>query len=132
MITVVLPQGEKFYSSYDPNSLLYISKVSLPVSIQLWTRLTQPYLLLAARGANLTALSLPHTPLFLSFVKAMDLFDMGDGFPSLMEGVGRVKCPILVRNECPSPHPQAMQSGMKSRLSCDDHDLLVLCCRCWV
>ena len=101
MITVVLPQGEKFYSSYDPNSLLYISKVSLPVSIQLWTRLTQPYLLLAARGANLTTLSLPHTPLFLSFVKAMDLFDMGDGFSSLMEGVGRVKCPILVRNECP-------------------------------
>ena len=90
MIAVVLPQGEKFYSSYDPNSLLYISKVSLPVSIQL----TPPYLLLAACSANLTAL-------FLSFVKAMDLFDMGDGFPSLMEGVGRVKCPILVRNECP-------------------------------
>lgn len=28
--------------------------------------------------------------------KAMDLFDMGDGFPSVLDGVGRVKCPVLV------------------------------------
>jgi homoserine O-acetyltransferase len=46
-------QGEKFCTSYDPNSLLYISK-------------------------------------------AMDLFDMGDGYSSLVEGLSRVKCPILV------------------------------------
>lgn len=46
-------QGEKFSTSYDPNSLLYISK-------------------------------------------AMDLFDMGDGFPSLQEGVARVQCPVLI------------------------------------
>lgn len=27
----------------------------------------------------------------------MDMFDMGDGFDSLLEGVARVKCPVLVR-----------------------------------
>jgi homoserine O-acetyltransferase len=26
----------------------------------------------------------------------MDLFDMGDGYSSLVEGLSRVKCPILV------------------------------------
>ena len=26
----------------------------------------------------------------------MDMFDMGDGFESLEEGVARVKCPVLV------------------------------------
>ena len=30
-------------------------------------------------------------------IQAMDLFDMGDGFPSLQEGVARVQCPVLVR-----------------------------------
>lgn len=47
------PQGEKFCESYDPNSILYISK-------------------------------------------AMDMFDMGEGQSSLLEGVARVKAPVLV------------------------------------
>ena len=29
-------------------------------------------------------------------LQAMDLFDMSEGFSSLEEGVGRVKCPVLV------------------------------------
>lgn len=33
---------------------------------------------------------------FLIPHKAMDMFDMGDGFESLEEGVARVRCPVLV------------------------------------
>lgn len=36
----------------------------------------------------------PNSLLYIS--KAMDLFDMGDGFNSLAEGVARVQCPTLV------------------------------------
>ena len=53
MSIVSLLQGQKFCESYDPNSILYISK-------------------------------------------AMDMFDVGSKFPSLLEGVARVRCPILV------------------------------------
>ena len=30
------------------------------------------------------------------YPEAMDLFDMGDGFPTLLDGVKRVQCPVLV------------------------------------
>ena len=33
---------------------------------------------------------------FLSFHKAMDLFDMGEGYDSLQDGLTRVKCPVMV------------------------------------
>ncbi|RDD42157.1 putative serine-O-acetyltransferase cys2 [Trichoplax sp. H2] len=46
-------QGEKFSLTYDPNTLLYLSK-------------------------------------------AIDLFDIGEGFPSMVEGVKRIICPTLV------------------------------------
>lgn len=36
----------------------------------------------------------PNTLLYIS--KAMDLFDMADGFPSLEYSVGRIKCPVMV------------------------------------
>ncbi|XP_038046276.1 serine O-succinyltransferase-like [Patiria miniata] len=36
----------------------------------------------------------PNSLLYLS--KAMDFFDMGEGFPSLVEGLARVKCPVMV------------------------------------
>jgi homoserine O-acetyltransferase len=36
----------------------------------------------------------PNSYLYVS--KAMDLFDLGDGFPSLQEGVARIKAPTLV------------------------------------
>ena len=29
-------------------------------------------------------------------VQAMDMFDMGEGHNSLLEGVGHVQCPVLV------------------------------------
>ena len=35
-------------------------------------------------------------PLPLPSPQAMDMFDMGDGFESLKEGVARVTCPVLV------------------------------------
>ena len=28
--------------------------------------------------------------------QAMDLFDMSDGYSSLLEGVSRVKCPVMI------------------------------------
>lgn len=36
----------------------------------------------------------PNSLLYIS--KAMDLFDLGEGFSSLVEGVARVQCPTLV------------------------------------
>lgn len=36
----------------------------------------------------------PNTLLYIS--KAMDLFDMSDGFPSLLESVKRITCPVMV------------------------------------
>ncbi|XP_022094913.1 probable serine-O-acetyltransferase [Acanthaster planci] len=36
----------------------------------------------------------PNSLLYLS--KAMDFFDIGEGFPSLLEGLARVKCPVMV------------------------------------
>ncbi|XP_033122068.1 serine O-succinyltransferase-like isoform X2 [Anneissia japonica] len=36
----------------------------------------------------------PNSLLYIS--KAMDLFDMSDGFDSLQEGLSRVKCPVMV------------------------------------
>ncbi|XP_002736918.1 uncharacterized protein LOC100374280 [Saccoglossus kowalevskii] len=36
----------------------------------------------------------PNSLLYIS--KAMDMFDMGDGFPSLLDGVSRIKCPVMV------------------------------------
>lgn len=36
----------------------------------------------------------PNSLLYIS--KAMDLFDMGEGYSSLQEGLSRVKCPIMV------------------------------------
>ena len=35
-------------------------------------------------------------PLPLPLPQAMDMFDMGDGFKTLEEGVARVTCPVLV------------------------------------
>lgn len=36
----------------------------------------------------------PNSLLYIS--KAMDLFDMGEGYSSLQEGLSRVKCPVMV------------------------------------
>eukprot|EP00118_Oscarella_pearsei_P008518 m.44380 g.44380 ORF g.44380 m.44380 type:complete len:434 (+) comp33514_c0_seq1:152-1453(+) len=36
----------------------------------------------------------PNSLLYLS--KAMDLFDLGDGYSSLLEGVKRIECPVLI------------------------------------
>ena len=44
----------------------------------------------------------------------MDLFDMGDGFPSLLEGMGRVKCPTLVRDELLASCPMMKSSSCSS------------------
>ena len=44
----------------------------------------------------------------------MDLFDMGDGFQSLLEGMGRVKCPTLVQDELLASCPMMKSSSCSS------------------
>ena len=129
-------QGEKFCTSYDPNSLLYVSKVGrthgvcihlssgllhvLPSgdTAEVPTQHTVCYcwLLLHTFGEALpldrllahVCLPCNECTVLLSDVvcspdtmQAMDLYDVAEGYPSTVDALRRIKCPVLVNISLP-------------------------------
>ncbi|XP_020612275.1 serine O-acetyltransferase-like [Orbicella faveolata] len=113
-------QGDSFCVKYDPNSLLYISKAmdlfdlgeGFSSLLEGVARIQCPTLVLGVqsdvlfpvtqqrelesllKGDSFCVKYDPNSLLYIS--KAMDLFDLGEGFSSLLEGVARIQCPTLV------------------------------------
>nr|XP_054770422.1 uncharacterized protein LOC129278238 [Lytechinus pictus] len=109
----IMHQGETFSTKYDPNSLLYISKAMDMFEwgwVQLfrmmmmfnalswcWMRRTSSYLSDGNLDEGCFVLTiLLIIRLWTCLTWAMDMFDMGEGFSSLQEGVLRVQCPVMV------------------------------------
>ncbi|KAI8481930.1 hypothetical protein Bbelb_403750 [Branchiostoma belcheri] len=90
-------QGAQFMSKYDPNSLLYISKFIVDsnrfASGQEFVERGEVMLLIACIPAEPSAGGCSGADCQL---QAMDLFDISDGYSSMVEGLQRVRCPIMV------------------------------------
>ena len=67
-------QGETFSTKYDPNSLLYLSKVCF-----IFNRKVKKI-----------------SNFYFIFSKAMDLFDISDGYLDLNEALSNIKCPVMI------------------------------------
>ena len=97
-------QGDSFCVKYDPNSLLYISKVTtlllflLLLLLLLLSYFDCSFILFINVFFNLLREHCITCACFSFFLitKAMDLFDLGEGFSSLLEGVAQIRCPTLV------------------------------------
>ena len=126
-------QGEKFCTSYDPNSLLYVSKVGrghgvyihlisgccmccLVVTLLKCLHSTLSvaagccYIHLVKLSLLIACLCLPcnECTVLLSDVvsspdtmQAMDLYDVAEGYPSTVDALRRIKCPVLVNTSLP-------------------------------